>query len=41
MNGSPVKDIFENLEVTVYDEDKGQKADFLGKVIVPLLEVGW
>ncbi|XP_024918104.1 multiple C2 and transmembrane domain-containing protein 1-like isoform X2 [Cynoglossus semilaevis] len=34
-----VKDIHSVLEVTVFDEDKDRRADFLGKVAIPLLRV--
>ncbi|XP_066982960.1 multiple C2 and transmembrane domain-containing protein isoform X21 [Macrobrachium rosenbergii] len=34
-----VKDIHSILEVTVYDEDRDHKVEFLGKVAVPLLKV--
>ena len=37
--GSNVKDIHSILEVTVYDEDRDKKAEFLGKVAIPLLRV--
>lgn len=36
---SNVKDIHSVLEVTVFDEDKDRRADFLGKVAIPLLRV--
>ena len=36
---SNVKDIHSVLEVTVYDEDKDHKVEFLGKVSIPLLKV--
>lgn len=36
---SPVKDIHEVLEVTVFDEDGDKAPDFLGKVALPLLSV--
>lgn len=36
---SRVKDIHEVLEVTVYDEDRDKKVEFLGKVAIPLLKV--
>ncbi|KAG7256981.1 hypothetical protein CRUP_027534 [Coryphaenoides rupestris] len=32
-----IKDIHSVLEVTVYDEDRDRSADFLGKVVIPLL----
>ncbi|VDM37312.1 unnamed protein product [Toxocara canis] len=34
-----VKDIHAVLEITVYDEDPNKKAEFLGKVAIPLLKV--
>uniref|UniRef100_T1JFU4 C2 domain-containing protein n=1 Tax=Strigamia maritima TaxID=126957 RepID=T1JFU4_STRMM len=34
-----VKDIHSVLEVTVYDEDRDHKVEFLGKVAIPLLKV--
>lgn len=40
----PVKDIFQCVEITVFDEDKGGKSEFLGAVIIPILDVsraGW
>ena len=36
---SDVKDIHDVLEVTVYDEDKDHKYEFLGKVSIPLLKI--
>ena len=36
---SNVKDIHSMLEVTVYDEDRDKKVEFLGKVLIPLLKV--
>ena len=36
---SDVEDICEVLEITVWDENKHTKADFLGKVLIPLLQV--
>ena len=33
-------DIHAVLEVTVYDEDADKKMEFLGKVAIPLLQVG-
>jgi len=36
---SNVKDIHSLLEVTVYDEDRDKKVEFLGKVSIPLLNV--
>ncbi|XP_023673047.2 multiple C2 and transmembrane domain-containing protein 2-like isoform X1 [Paramormyrops kingsleyae] len=35
----PVKDIHENLEVTIFDEDGDKPPDFLGKVLIPLLSI--
>ncbi len=34
-----MKDIHDVLEVTVYDEDKDHKYEFLGKVKIPLLRI--
>lgn len=34
-----VRDVHEILEVTVYDEDRDRKVDFLGKVAIPLLKI--
>ena len=34
-----MKDIHDWLEVTVYDEDKDHKYEFLGKVKIPLLKI--
>ncbi|XP_034296582.1 multiple C2 and transmembrane domain-containing protein 1 isoform X1 [Pantherophis guttatus] len=34
-----IKDIHSVLEVTVYDEDRDRSADFLGKVVIPLLYI--
>eukprot|EP00051_Salpingoeca_urceolata_P018589 m.262328 g.262328 ORF g.262328 m.262328 type:complete len:546 (-) comp19230_c1_seq9:2446-4083(-) len=34
----PVKDVFDCAIITVFDEDKGGKQEFMGCVIVPLLE---
>uniref|UniRef100_A0A915Q822 C2 domain-containing protein n=1 Tax=Setaria digitata TaxID=48799 RepID=A0A915Q822_9BILA len=34
-----VKDIHAILEITVYDEDPNKKAEFLGKVAIPLLQI--
>lgn len=36
---SNVKDIHSVLEVTVYDEDRDHKVEFLGKVAIPLLRI--
>ncbi len=36
---SNIKDIHEILEVTVFDEDRDRKIEFLGKVLIPLLRV--
>lgn len=36
---SPVKDIHEVLEITVFDEDGDKAPDFLGKVAIPVLSV--
>lgn len=36
---SDVKDIHDILEVTVYDEDKDHKYEFLGRVKIPLLRI--
>lgn len=38
-HSSDVKDIHDVLEVTVYDEDKDHKFEFLGKVKIPLLRI--
>ncbi|XP_070599124.1 LOW QUALITY PROTEIN: multiple C2 and transmembrane domain-containing protein 1 [Erythrolamprus reginae] len=34
-----IKDIHSVLEVSVYDEDRDRSADFLGKVVIPLLYI--
>ncbi|CAG2175855.1 unnamed protein product, partial [Oppiella nova] len=34
-----VKDIHSVLEITVYDEDRDKKVEFLGKVAIPLLKI--
>jgi hypothetical protein len=34
-----VRDITSQLEVTVFDEDRDHKADFLGKLIIPLWRI--
>lgn len=34
-----MKDIHSVLEVTVYDEDRDHKVEFLGKVAIPLLRI--
>ncbi len=39
MFSSNVKDIHSVLEVSVYDEDRDKKVEFLGKVAIPLLKV--
>lgn len=36
---SIVKDIHSILEVTVFDEDRDKKCEFLGKVAIPILRV--
>ena len=36
-----MRDVHSVLEVTVHDEDRDKKAEFLGKVAIPLLKVGW
>ena len=36
---SPIKDIHDVLEVTVFDEDGDKAPDFLGKVAIPLLSI--
>lgn len=36
---SKVKDIHDYLDVTVFDEDKDHKYEFLGKVRIPLLRI--
>lgn len=36
---SNVKDINSVLEVTVYDEDRDHKVEFLGRVAIPLLRI--
>lgn len=36
---SEVKDIHDFLDLTVYDEDKDHKYEFLGRVRVPLLRI--
>lgn len=36
---SNVKDVNSVLEVTVYDEDRDHKVEFLGKVAIPLLRI--
>ena len=37
---SPIKDVHEVLEVTIFDEDGDKAPDFLGKTAIPLLMVG-
>lgn len=34
-----VKDVHEVLELTVFDEDPNKKAEFLGKIAIPLLKI--
>lgn len=34
-----VKDVHEVLDVTVYDEDRDKKVEFLGRVMIPLLKI--
>ncbi|VDK89233.1 unnamed protein product [Litomosoides sigmodontis] len=34
-----VKDIHSVLEITIYDEDPSRKAEFLGKIAIPLLQI--
>ncbi|XP_065584855.1 multiple C2 and transmembrane domain-containing protein-like isoform X2 [Artemia franciscana] len=34
-----VKDINSALEVTVYDEDRSRRSDFLGMIVIPLLRI--
>ena len=34
-----MRDVHSVLEVSVYDEDREKKVDFLGKVVIPLLMV--
>ncbi|VIO96093.1 Uncharacterized protein BM_BM3061 [Brugia malayi] len=34
-----VKDIHSILEITIYDEDPNKKAEFLGKIAIPLLQI--
>lgn len=36
---SNVKDMTSVLEVTVFDEDRDHKVEFLGRVIIPLLRI--
>lgn len=36
---SSIKDIYELLEITIYDEDPNKKIEFLGKITIPLLKV--
>lgn len=36
---SNIKDITSVLEVTVFDEDRNNKVEFLGKIAVPLLRI--
>ncbi|XP_077969220.1 multiple C2 and transmembrane domain-containing protein 1-like isoform X2 [Styela clava] len=35
----PIKDVHDVLDFTVYDEDKDEKNDFLGRLAIPLLRV--
>ena len=37
--GSNVKDITQVLEITVYDEDRDHRVEFLGKLVIPLLRI--
>lgn len=39
INISNVKDINSVLEVTVYDEDRDHRCEFLGAVVIPLLKI--
>lgn len=39
--GSPIKDIHDVLELTVFGEDGDKAPDFLGRVAIPLLTVSW
>jgi Ca2+-dependent lipid-binding protein len=34
-----VKDVHESVELTVFDEDPNKRAEFLGKLAIPLLKV--
>ena len=36
---SDIRDIHDIVEITVYDEDKDHKYEFLGRVQIPLLRV--
>ena len=36
---SDVTDIHSVLEISVYDEDRDKKTDFLGRIAIPLLKV--
>lgn len=38
-SGSNVKDMTSVLEVTVFDEDRDHKVEFLGRVVIPLLRI--
>lgn len=38
-SNSNVKDMSSVLEITVYDEDRDHKVEFLGKVVIPLLRI--
>ena len=36
---SDVRDIHDVVEITVYDEDKDHKFEFLGRIVIPLLRI--
>lgn len=36
---SNVKDMTSVLEITVFDEDRDHKVEFLGRVVIPLLRI--
>ena len=36
---SPMLDFYDVLEFTVYDEDKGGKKEFLGALVIPVLDI--